>query len=138
MAISSPFGGCGDRLASRGVARITRSGRCFKGASAARLTAPTISSIEPPFGRQPITLGSRIDAGLPTTALNFSRPEAPVVVQYYNFLRLGFDGYRRVLRRGFSHDMADLLVGDLELQLPRLTSQSAPLHDGVGATGFHH
>jgi glutamate/tyrosine decarboxylase-like PLP-dependent enzyme len=56
-----------------------------------RLTAPTISSIEPRFGRQPITVGSRIDAGLPTIALNFSRPGAPVVVQYYNFLRLGFD-----------------------------------------------
>jgi hypothetical protein len=26
------------------------------------------------------------------------------------------------VRRGFSHDMADLLVGDLERQLPRLRS----------------
>jgi len=153
---------------------------------------------------------------MPTLALNFSRPGAPVVAQYYNFLRLGFDGYRRVqadarevatrlaaqiedlgpfqlltrgdelpvfsftlspeidnftvydvsnalrergwlvpaytfpknrtdlavlrvvVRRGFSHDMADLLVGDLERQLPRLKSQTAPLHDGEGATGFHH
>ena len=152
---------------------------------------------------------------MPTLALNFSRPGAPVVAQYYNFLRLGFDGYRRVqtyarevatrlaaqiedlgpfrlltrgdelpvfaftltpdidnftvydvsnairergwlvpaytfpknrtdlavlrvvVRRGFSHDMADLLVGDLVRQLPRLKSQAAPLHDGVGA-GFHH
>jgi len=45
---------------------------------------------------------------------------------------------RVVVRRGFSHDMADLLVGDLERQLPRLKSQTAPLHDGEGATGFHH
>jgi glutamate decarboxylase len=153
---------------------------------------------------------------MPTLALNFSRPGAPVVAQYYNFLRLGFDGYRRVqtyarevatrlasqiedlgpfqlltrgdelpvfaftlspeidnftvydvsnavrergwlvpaytfpknrtdlavlrvvVRRGFSHEMADLLVGDLERQLPRLKSQAAPLHDGEGATGFHH
>jgi glutamate decarboxylase len=29
---------------------------------------------------------------------------------------------RVVVRRGFSHDMADLLVGDLERQLPRLRS----------------
>jgi glutamate decarboxylase len=43
-----------------------------------------------------------------------------------------------VVRRGSSHDMADLLVGDLVRQLPRLKSQAAPLHDGVGATGFHH
>ncbi|MGH2407344.1 MAG: glutamate decarboxylase, partial [Candidatus Limnocylindrales bacterium] len=33
---------------------------------------------------------------MPTFALNFSRPGAQVVAQYYNFLRLGFEGYRRV------------------------------------------
>ena len=33
---------------------------------------------------------------MPTFALNFSRPGNQVVAQYYNFLRLGFDGYRRV------------------------------------------
>jgi glutamate decarboxylase len=33
---------------------------------------------------------------MPTFALNFSRPGAEVVAQYYNFLRLGRDGYRAV------------------------------------------
>jgi glutamate decarboxylase len=33
---------------------------------------------------------------MPTFALNFSRPGANVAAQYYNFLRLGSDGYRRV------------------------------------------
>jgi glutamate decarboxylase len=33
---------------------------------------------------------------MPTFALNFSRPGAQVVAQYYNFLRLGFEGYRLV------------------------------------------
>jgi len=33
---------------------------------------------------------------MPTFALNFSRPGNQVVAQYYNFLRLGFDGYRRI------------------------------------------
>src|SRR4051795_3956381 len=33
---------------------------------------------------------------MPTFALNFSRPGAQVVAQYYTFLRLGFDGFRRV------------------------------------------
>jgi glutamate decarboxylase len=33
---------------------------------------------------------------MPTFALNFSRPGAQVAAQYYNFLRLGRDGYRRV------------------------------------------
>jgi glutamate decarboxylase len=33
---------------------------------------------------------------MPTFALNFSRPGAQVVAQYYNFLRLGFEGYQAV------------------------------------------
>jgi glutamate decarboxylase len=33
---------------------------------------------------------------MPTFALNFSRPGAQVVAQYYNFLRLGREGYTRV------------------------------------------
>ena len=33
---------------------------------------------------------------MPTFALNFSRPGNQIVAQYYNFIRLGFDGYRRV------------------------------------------
>ncbi len=152
---------------------------------------------------------------MPTFALNFSRPGAQVVAQYYNFLRLGFDGYTRVqayardvatslatrieelgpfrlitrgdelpvfafalnddvdnysvfdvsnamrergwqvpaytfpenrtdlaalrvvVKRGFSHDVADLLVVDLERQLPRLQKQPAPMHEG-SATSFHH
>jgi glutamate decarboxylase len=153
---------------------------------------------------------------MPTFALNFSRPGAQVVAQYYNFLRLGFDGYRRVqgyardvatrmssriaeigpfelltrgdelpvfaftlsegvenytvfdvsnalrergwqvpaytfpenrtdlaalrvvVRRGFTHDMADLLIADLERQLQRLEGQSAPMHDAETGTAFSH
>jgi len=33
---------------------------------------------------------------MPTFGLNFSRPGAQVLLQYYQFLRLGMDGYRRV------------------------------------------
>jgi glutamate decarboxylase len=153
---------------------------------------------------------------MPTFALNFSRPGAQVVAQYYNFLRLGFDGCRKVqgyarevatrlsgrigelgpfelitngdelpvfafklrdevenytvfdvsnalrergwqvpaytfpkyredlaalrvvVRRGFTHDLADLLVSDIERQLPRLEQQPAPVHDSSTAAGFHH
>jgi glutamate decarboxylase len=153
---------------------------------------------------------------MPTFALNFSRPGAQVVGQYYNFLRLGFDGYRQVqayarevatslsarigglgpfelvtkgdelpvfafkladgidnytvfdvsnalrergwllpaytfpknredlaalrvvVKRGFSHDVADLLIQDLERQLPRLQKQPEPVHDSSTAAGFHH
>ncbi len=153
---------------------------------------------------------------MPTFALNFSRPGAQVVAQYYNFLRLGFDGYRKVhgysrevatrlsaqiaelgpfelitkgdelpvfafklkdgienftvfdvsnamrergwqlpaytfpanredlaalrvvVRLGFGHDLADLLIADLNRQLPRLQSQAAPVHDASTASAFHH
>ena len=32
---------------------------------------------------------------MPTFALNFSRPGNQVLAQYYNFIRLGFEGYRQ-------------------------------------------
>jgi len=153
---------------------------------------------------------------MPTFALNFSRPGAQVVAQYYNFLRLGFEGYRKVqlysravatrladriaalgpfelitrgdelpvfafkladdienftvfdvsnalrergwllpaytfpanrtdlaalrvvVKLGFTHDMADMLVKDLERQLPRLQAQPAPVHDDSSGAGFRH
>ncbi|HEX3781052.1 MAG TPA: glutamate decarboxylase [Pseudonocardiaceae bacterium] len=37
-----------------------------------------------------------LGGNMPTFALNFSRPGAQVAAQYYNFVRLGFEGYRRV------------------------------------------
>ena len=33
---------------------------------------------------------------MPTFALNFSRPGSQVAAQYYNFVRLGFEGYRQI------------------------------------------
>ncbi|OBQ46481.1 glutamate decarboxylase [Halodesulfovibrio spirochaetisodalis] len=33
---------------------------------------------------------------MPTFALNFSRPGGQIVAQYYNFLRLGYEGYRKI------------------------------------------
>jgi glutamate decarboxylase len=46
---------------------------------------------------------------MPTVALNFSRPGAQIVAQYYNFLRLGFEGYRRVQQE--CRDMATYVSG---------------------------
>ena len=153
---------------------------------------------------------------MPTFALNFSRPGAQVVAQYYNFLRLGFDGYakiqgysrevatrladeiaalgpfrlltrgdelpvfaftlkddvkaytvfdvsnalrergwqvpaytfpanrtdlaalRVVVRRGFSHDLADLLLADLTRILPRLEAGNRSSADPAESTAFAH
>ena len=49
---------------------------------------------------------------MPTFALNFSRPGAQVVAQYYNFLRLGFEGYRRVQQ--YARDVATRLAAQIE------------------------
>ena len=48
---------------------------------------------------------------MPTFALNFSRPGAQVVAQYYTFLRLGHDGYRAVQQA--ARDTARWLADDL-------------------------
>jgi len=153
---------------------------------------------------------------MPTFALNFSRPGAQVIAQYYNFLRLGFAGYqavhgysrevatrlsgeieelgpfelltrgdelpvfafklrdeidnytvfdlsnrlrsrgwqvpaytfpehrtdlaalRVVVRRGFTHDLADLLILDMQRALGVLRKQPAPVHTHENSPNFHH
>jgi len=153
---------------------------------------------------------------MPTFALNFSRPGSQVVAQYYNFIRLGFEGYRRVqgyardvatrlsglveelgpfelltrgdelpvfafklkdeiknytvfdvsgamrergwqlpaytfpenrtdlaalrvvVRRGFTHDLADLLIEDLQRQLPKLQALPEPVENAETGSSFAH
>ncbi len=58
---------------------------------------------------------------MPTFALNFSRPGAQVIAQYYNFLRLGFDGYRRV-----------------QLYCREVASSLADRIEGLGAVSYTH
>src|SRR5215471_16500720 len=48
---------------------------------------------------------------MPTFALNFSRPGAQVVAQYYNFLRLGHSGYQHVQQT--CQDIAMHLSGEI-------------------------
>jgi glutamate decarboxylase len=48
---------------------------------------------------------------MPTFALNFSRPGSQVAAQYYNFIRLGFDGYRRVQQN--CQDIALYMSGEM-------------------------
>lgn len=49
---------------------------------------------------------------MPTFALNFSRPGAQVVAQYYNFLRLGRSGYDRIQQycRDVATDLAERIA----------------------------
>ncbi|PXA67328.1 glutamate decarboxylase [Cryobacterium arcticum] len=65
---------------------------------------------------------SYLGGNMPTLALNFSRPGAQVLLQYYLFLRLGFDGFRKVqqasqdvamyLSKGIGANDAFTLVSD--------------------------
>jgi glutamate decarboxylase len=49
-----------------------------------------------------------LGGNMPTFALNFSRPGAEVIAQYYTFFRLGFDGYTAVQQA--SRDVATSLA----------------------------
>ncbi len=53
-----------------------------------------------------------LGGNMPTFALNFSRPGAQVVGQYYVFLRLGFQGFKAVQQA--SRDVATWLAGQIE------------------------
>jgi len=48
---------------------------------------------------------------MPTFALNFSRPGAEIVAQYYTFLRLGFEGFRAVQQA--SRDIATTMANEI-------------------------
>ncbi|MGW3418402.1 glutamate decarboxylase [Streptomyces phaeochromogenes] len=72
---------------------------------------------------------------MPTFALNFSRPGAQVVAQYYTFLRLGREGYRAVQQttRDVAMGLAERVeaLGDFRLltrgdQLPVFAFTTAP------------
>jgi glutamate decarboxylase len=43
-----------------------------------------------------------LGGNMPTFALNFSRPGGQIVAQYYNFLRLGREGYRKIHEAGYA------------------------------------
>ena len=46
-----------------------------------------------------------LGGNMPTFALNFSRPGGQIVAQYYNFLRLGKEGYRKIQKAGYDTAM---------------------------------
>jgi len=62
---------------------------------------------------------------IPTFALNFSRPGGQIVAQYYNFLRLGWEGYRKIQQRCY----------DTAAWLGQKIKKAGPfkvIHDGSG------
>jgi len=53
-----------------------------------------------------------LGGNMPTFALNFSRPGGQIVAQYYNFLRLGKEGYRKVQQA--CYDTARYLADEID------------------------
>ncbi|MEE9214767.1 MAG: glutamate decarboxylase [Thermodesulfobacteriota bacterium] len=63
---------------------------------------------------------------LPNFALNFSRPGNQVIAQYYNFLRLGKEGYIRI--HEISQDVARYLSGNIgDMEQFRLISDGSDI-----------
>ena len=52
-----------------------------------------------------------LGGNMPTFALNFSRPGGQIVAQYYNFIRLGREGYRKIHEAGYR--TAQYLAGEI-------------------------
>jgi glutamate decarboxylase len=48
---------------------------------------------------------------MPVFQINFSRPAGQIIASYYNFLRLGFDGYRRIQQA--SYDIGQYLAAEI-------------------------
>ena len=53
-----------------------------------------------------------LGGNMPTFALNFSRPGGQIITQYYNFLRLGRDGYKKVQEAALGH--AQYIADEIE------------------------
>ncbi len=53
-----------------------------------------------------------LGSNMPTFALNFSRSGSQVILQYYNFLRLGFEGYSKV--HGYARKVAMYISSEIE------------------------
>jgi glutamate decarboxylase len=66
---------------------------------------------------------SYLGGEMPTFALNFSRPGAQILLQYWAFLRYGFDGYKTV--QNSIMDVAKYLATEIE-KLPDFTLWNEP------------
>src|SRR5580692_7916663 len=53
---------------------------------------------------------------MPVFQINFSRPAGQIVASYYNFLRLGYEGYKRIHQA--SYEIGQYLAGEIAKQGP--------------------
>ncbi|MEO8106393.1 MAG: glutamate decarboxylase [Actinomycetes bacterium] len=75
-----------------------------------------------------------LGGNMPTFALNFSRPGGQIAVQYYNFLRLGHEGYRKIHQR--CYDIAMYLGKEIEKLGPFEILSLGDPHRGIPAVSW--
>lgn len=71
---------------------------------------------------------------MPTFALNFSRPGGQIISQYYNFLRLGREGYRKIHEACYS--TAEYLATEIEKLGPFEMIFSGDSQEGIPALAW--
>lgn len=71
---------------------------------------------------------------MPTFALNFSRPGGQIVAQYYNFLRLGKDGYRKI--HTACYETARYLADEIEKLGPFKVLFNGDMKKGIPALSW--
>jgi glutamate decarboxylase len=70
-----------------------------------------------------------LGGNMPTFALNFSRPGGQIIAQYYNFLRLGREGYRQVHQA--CYDSAQYFAAELPKIGPFEVIYGGQPHEGI-------
>lgn len=68
---------------------------------------------------------SYLGGSMPTMAINFSHSASALIGQYYNFIRLGFAGYKEIHQR--THDVAAYIVAEMQK-----TDRFEIINDGSG------
>ena len=72
-----------------------------------------------------------LGGNMPNYSLNFSRPSAYVISQYYNFLRLGKEGYRKV--HTACYETAAYLAGEVQKMGPFEVIYGGEMDGGIPA-----
>ena len=73
-----------------------------------------------------------LGGNMPTFALNFSRPGGEIVCQYYNFLRLGKEGYRKI--HTACYETAQYIAKEIERLGPFEIIYGGDMGAGIPAT----
>ena len=71
---------------------------------------------------------------MPTFALSFSRPGGQIIAQYYNFLRLGMEGYRKI--HTACYDTAQFIAAEIEKMGPFKIIFDGDSKKGIPATSW--